>query len=304
MLDTNRLRVFRSVMASGSIQAAASNLGYTASAISQQISALQRETGLTLFEKAGRGIAPTAAADALYARSEEVMSELTRLGTVVDDLREGRSNSLTVGYFASAGATWIPQMGRLLTDELPDLRLNFLLTEGRGARVPLDIELVIDHAESADPPDGFRRIPLLDDDYVLAVPGSHEFASRDLLPLSEIAGQKLVQFDAMVNPCQVVAQRACEAAGFSPVYAVHAEDHYTALAFVAAGMGIGLVPRLATTNLPSGVTLVEVTDPTPVRWISLLIRESAVPNLAADRAVQILQQIVAATHPLQVPSAV
>ncbi|GAB3311963.1 LysR family transcriptional regulator [Epidermidibacterium keratini] len=304
MLDTNRLRVFRSVMASGSIQAAAANLGYTASAISQQISALQRETGLSLFEKAGRGIAPTPAAEALYARSEELMSELTKLGTVVDDLREGRSSSLTVGYFASAGATWIPQMGRALMAELPDLRLNFLLTESRGARVPVDIELIIEHAESTAPPDGFSRVPLLDDDYVLAVPCSHEFASRGVLPLSELAGQKLVQFDAMANPCQIVAQRACEAAGFSPVYSVHSEDHYTALAFVAAGMGMGLIPRLATTNLPPGVVLVEVTDPTPVRWISLLIRESAVPNLAAERAVEILQQIVASSDALEVPSAV
>src|SRR5689334_21980489 len=62
MIDVQRLRVFRAVVASGSVQAAAEHLGYTPSAVSQQISALQRETGLVLFEKAGRGIAATAAA--------------------------------------------------------------------------------------------------------------------------------------------------------------------------------------------------------------------------------------------------
>jgi hypothetical protein len=64
MIDVQRLRVFRAVVASGSVQAAADHLGYTPSAVSQQISALQRETGLVLFEKAGRGIAPTATAKA------------------------------------------------------------------------------------------------------------------------------------------------------------------------------------------------------------------------------------------------
>ena len=58
MLDVHRLRVFRSVVASGSIQAAATNLGYTPSAVSQHVTALQRETGLALISRVGRGIEP------------------------------------------------------------------------------------------------------------------------------------------------------------------------------------------------------------------------------------------------------
>ncbi|WP_157602895.1 helix-turn-helix domain-containing protein, partial [Promicromonospora kroppenstedtii] len=65
MLDVHRLRVFRSVVASGSIGAAAANLGYTPSAVSQHVSALQRETGLKLLARHGRGIRPTAAGRAL-----------------------------------------------------------------------------------------------------------------------------------------------------------------------------------------------------------------------------------------------
>src|SRR6185436_13554067 len=72
MIDVQRLRVFRAVVASGSVQAAADHLGYTPSAVSQQISALQRETGLVLFEKAGRGIAPTATAKVLALGGEDL----------------------------------------------------------------------------------------------------------------------------------------------------------------------------------------------------------------------------------------
>ena len=145
MLDTHRIRVFRSVMASGSIQAAADNLGYTPSAISQQIATLQRETGLTLFERSGRGLSPTAAAHTLLETTNELMGELRRLDGVIADLREGRSDRLTIGYFASAGAEWMPTLARRLTTELPDLTLELVLNEvPRRGGAPLDLNIVID----------------------------------------------------------------------------------------------------------------------------------------------------------------
>ena len=148
MLDPHRLRVFRSVVASGSVQAAADNLGLTSSAVSQHLSALQRETGLTLFQRVGRGIAPTEAALVLDAQSDEVMSQWNRLDAVVADLRDGRSGRLSIGYFSSAGANWMPSLVKRLTAEFPDLVLELVLNEVEQ-RVPrLDIDLVI------DPPDG------------------------------------------------------------------------------------------------------------------------------------------------------
>ena len=77
MLDPHRLRVFRSVVASGSVQAAADNLGLTSSAVSQHLAALAKETGLTLFQRVGRGIAPTEAALVLDAQTDEVRPRLS-----------------------------------------------------------------------------------------------------------------------------------------------------------------------------------------------------------------------------------
>ena len=129
MIDVQRLRVFRAVVASGSVQAAADHLGYTPSAVSQQISALQRETGLVLFEKAGRGIAPTASAKVLAAESEELMESLNRLGGVVDHLRDGRTGSLTIGAFSSAAQFWLPRVAKGLRRDFPDLVLDLVLNE-------------------------------------------------------------------------------------------------------------------------------------------------------------------------------
>ena len=79
MVDVQRLRVYRAVVAAGSIQAAAANLGYTPSAVSQQVSALARETGLVLLGKAGRGIEPTDAGLALVQAADTLFGELAEV---------------------------------------------------------------------------------------------------------------------------------------------------------------------------------------------------------------------------------
>jgi len=162
MLEPHRLRVFRSVVASGSVQAAADNLGLTSSAVSQHLAALQRETGLTLFQRAGRGIVPTEAAVELDAQSDEPMSQWGRLDQVVADLRDGRSGRLTIGYFASAGSVWMPALVRRLTREFPDLVLELVLNEVEQRGFTPDIDLVIDPPH-APVPAGHERIELLED---------------------------------------------------------------------------------------------------------------------------------------------
>ena len=226
MLDTHRIRVFRSVMASGSIQAAADNLGYTPSAISQQIATLQRETGLTLFERSGRGLSPTAAAHTLLETTNELMGELRRLDGVIADLREGRSDRLTIGYFASAGAEWMPTLARRLTTELPDLTLELVLNEvPRRGGAPLDLNIVIDVSGAEDPP-GSRRVPLAVDPYVALVPVDHPLATRSEVTLTELMGDTWIGGDLQHAASSRLLIAACEAAGFRPVRALGDRQGY------------------------------------------------------------------------------
>ena len=291
MLDTHRIRVFRSVMASGSIQAAADNLGYTPSAISQQISALQKETGLTLFEREGRGLSPTAAARVLVAHTNDLMGQLSRLDGVVADLREGRSDRLTIGYFASAGAEWMPTLARRLTTELPDLMLELVLTESpEYAGGALDLDIVVDLPGVQDPP-GSRRVPLAVDPYVAIVPADHPLADEPEVGLSQLAGDTWIRNDLPNTLCSRILGGACEAAGFHPRYAVQAQDHYTAIAFVKAGVGITVLPQLAAHVIPTEVRVLPLTAPRPVRHIAALVRNPA-GNSAAQRAVELLLDLI------------
>lgn len=298
MLDPHRLRVFRSVVASGSVQAAADNLGLTSSAVSQHLQALQKETGLTLFQRSGRGIVPTDAAVVLDAQSDEVMSQWGRLDQVVSDLRDGRSGRLTIGYFASAGAAWMPSLVKRLTTEFPDLVLELVLTEveQRGPRP--DIDLVIDPPGSPVP-QGYNRIDLIDDQYVAVVPRGHAIAEEAAVPLAALRGETWVSNDFPRSVGHRLLVAACAAAGFRPRFTVQAQDHYTAIGFVAAGIGVSVMPGLAARSLPANVARVDIEPPAPVRHLAALVRDSGTADHPAERAVALLTDLI--HHPSALP---
>lgn len=294
MLDPHRLRVFRAVVSSGGVQAAADNLGLTSSAVSQHLSALARETGLTLFQRQGRGIQPTQAALELADQSEEAMSEWGRLDSVVADLREGRTGRLTVGYFASAGSAWMPALVKQLTAELPDLTLDLVLTEVTNRSVTPDIDIVTE-LPGAPARVGYRSVHLASDPYVAVVPRDHELVPRRAVPLTDLRGETWVSNDLVGNPGHKILVQACAAAGFTPRFTVQAQDHYSAIQFVASGVGISVMPRLAARALPPEVVRLRIAEPSPVREIAALVRETARPNPAAERLLEMLLELN--THP-------
>ncbi len=299
MIDVQRLRVFRAVVASGSVQAAADHLGFTPSAVSQQISALQRETGLVLFEKAGRGIAPTATAKVLAAESEDLMESLNRLGGVVDHLRDGRSGNLTIGAFSSAAQFWIPQVAKGLRREFPDLVLDLSLNElgpepANPVRRDLDITTEDADAEGIERP-GHSRHVLTEENYRVAAPRGHELLEEwdTQVPMGALAGQPLIDNDYHGNSCTRIIRNACRAAGFSPRYVARSEDHHTALAFVAAGVGVTILPSLAVPESMAGVDSRELVNPSPRRRIVVHVRDGAADTPPVLRALELLDEAVA-----------
>jgi DNA-binding transcriptional LysR family regulator len=275
VLDTHRLRIFRSVVASGSVQAAAANLGYTPSAVSQHVTALQRETGLVLFERAGRGLRATAAGLLLAEQADAILDRLGEAEAVVADLLAGRTGALSMSYFASVGAAWLPRVVRRLTHEFPGVRLDLALREW----LPDDPADRSDVQIAVERPDfaawlGFTAHHLIDDPYVVVLPESHPLAGREEIELAELATERWVDNDFARGWCRRNLVEACTAAGFRPPFHVEAHDYPTALAFVAAGIGITVLPELGAIHLPAGTRAVPVVQPVPVRSILVVVRDA------------------------------
>ena len=267
----HRLRVFRSVVASGSVQAAANSLGYTASAVSQHVTALQRETGLVLLSRVGRGIEPTAAGLALATEIDGVLTRLGDVESFVADLRAGRTGSLSIAYFASVGSAWMPTVVRRLRRDFPEIRLNLSLRDdlAAGADRP-DVQIVVEQG-GFTAATGAHAHHLLDDPYVAVLPKRHRLAGVESIALAELAAEPWVDNDLAKGWCRRNLIEACQAAGVTPTFCDEAPDYPTAISFVDAGIGLTVLPRLAARNLPARVVAVPVTSPTPLRCIYALI---------------------------------
>lgn len=287
MIDVTRLRVLRAVVASGSIQAAATHLGYSPSAVSQQMTALQRETGLVLLERSGRGVVVTAAGRELAGAAESVLASLSDVETRVRDLVTGRTSSLSMAFFDSVGSAWMPTVVRRLLDDFPNLRLELALRE-TSPNAPddwVDLQLVVEDRGYV-PPVGLVAHHLIDEPYLAVVSTTHPFAAEAEIELARLADENWIDHDPADGWCHRTLFRACAAAGFVPTSHVQVGDHYTAIAFAAAGVGVTIVPRLCTVGMPSDVVAIPVVRPTPRRSITLVVRESVQHSEPVRRAIR------------------
>jgi DNA-binding transcriptional LysR family regulator len=278
MLNPQRLVILNAVVSAGSVNAAARNLNYSSATISQHLAALARETGLTLFEKSGRGIVPTEAALHLAEQADELLTGFDRLERTVADLREDPAQQLAIACFLSAAQVWIPEVVKEIRKAYPSLTVEISLNGaaggggGHGRRVPnLDIRV-----EPADGPelqlDGYRRYELVTEDFLAVFPAQHPLAAVPEVTLGQLRREPWVDHDLYESPTGQIIAGACSAAGFRPRYAARLDDHPAALSLVAAGIGVAVVPRLALTTPPAGIVIKPVTNPTPRRRITVHVR--------------------------------
>ncbi|MEH0623878.1 LysR family transcriptional regulator [Streptomyces stelliscabiei] len=302
MLDVRRMQVLRTVVTSGSVTAAATALGYTPSAISQQVAALEKEAGTALLERVGRGVRPTAAGLLLTEYASAIGRQLAEAETALADLRAGRTGRLSVRYFATAGAALVAPAVARLRAEHPGVQVELGLVdpddplpavkEGRA-----DLALVV-RPRGADP-EGVTLLHLLDDTYFAVLPAAHPLADRPALALSGLAGEAWVGSE-WPGPCLDAQLEACAEAGFRPRFVVESEDYTTAQGFVAAGLGVGLIPGLGLGSPHPDVVVRRLTGPEPRRSIHAAVRGTAPAQPALSTFVRALRDAADASGPRSV----
>jgi DNA-binding transcriptional LysR family regulator len=295
-MDVHRLRVLRAVVAHGSVHGAATSLGYSPSAISQHLNALQREIGLTLVQRSGRGIEATEAGRTLATEASRLFDRLADLDSLAADLRTGRVGALTISYFASAGAAWIPPVVATISREFPQLRLDLRLTELTSAdATEPDVEIAVEGSRSSNQV-GYQVRFLLTEPYFAVVPSTSAMARKGQVQLGDLRHEPWVDNDMARGPCRQTILDACATVGFSPAFRVEAQDYPTAIRFVAEGMGITVVPRLGLASLPRSAVALRIVNPTPRRTICVWVRNSCSNHPAVIRMLELLDERVAAAR--------
>ncbi|GAA1400855.1 LysR family transcriptional regulator [Catellatospora coxensis] len=258
MLDVRRLRLLRDLARLGTIAAVAEAHSYSPSAVSQQLAVLQREAGVPLTERTGRGVTLTPAGEALVRHTETVLAALEAAAATLAAARTGLHGTVRIGAFPTAVRTLLPAALVALARDHP--ALDLMVTELDPVAMPdalrerrLDVALLHDYDLAPVVPDPtVDSLPLLDETVYLAVPEG--------LPVADDPVHAARDADWIVGTpgtlCHTVAMRICQAAGYQLRARHHADDFTAVLALVAAGLGVALVPQLGAVQPPSGVRLV------------------------------------------------
>lgn len=309
MLNVARLQTLVEVARQGSLSAAALELAYTQSAVSQQISALEAEAGVALLDRHARGARLTAAGRALLAHAEGVLARLDAAEAELAAIGGLRGGLLRAASFPTAGATLMPLAIATFRTRHPEVQLT--LAEGepeeiapRLAEGELDIALLFEFAEQVpgENDDGGRieRTGLLHDPMYLALPGGHRLAQRRRLRLEDLRAEAWIQ-TSRSSACARHVVRSCLAAGFEPNVSFESDDYQTVQGLVAAGVGVALIPELALSSVRQDIVIHALHPQPPQR---LVIAAAPVPSRrtpAAAAMLEILTQIAARYTPLGPP---
>jgi DNA-binding transcriptional LysR family regulator len=300
VLDLRRLRVLRAVVRTGSVRLAAEQLGYTPSAVSQHVAALERETDSVLLEKAGRGVRPTDAARLLSEVADEVLDRLADAESALASLRAGRTGRLHLTSFPSAGASLVPHAVVAFRQAHPDVDLVLGVAEPDEALLALragevDVAVVVEPRLPTDPAeDELTRLHLLDDPYSVLLPPAHRLAGEHDIDLADLAADTWVGTASAPGHCQAAVLDACRAAGFAPSFALEADEYPTTAGFVAAGLGVALVPGLAGGLAGDRAVIRPVRGMQPVRHVYAAVRAARSGEPVVRGALEALRAAAAA----------
>ncbi len=260
--DVQRLRAFALVLELGSISAAATVLGYTQSAVSQQLAALEREVGAALVDRSQRPLRATRAGASLLPHVERVLAALGGAEGAVEDLRGGTPR-LRLAAFPSALSSFVPTAVRDLRRTHSQLVVQVVQLETYEAVQRLrggDADLaVVHHMPGVAVPEtaGLQRRHLLVDQLYVVVPEGHRLAQRDAVSVADLETEPLIlpRRDTPAGRFRSVVEHLCAQAGFTPRVAYELDDLPAAQAFVAAGIAVVPMHGLTLATLPTGATI-------------------------------------------------
>jgi DNA-binding transcriptional LysR family regulator len=273
-LSLQRLRMLRELHRRGTITAAAASLHYTVSAVSQQLAQLERDVGATLIERFGRRVQLTALGVVLAEHAEEILAAVERATHALEEAQHTPAVRLSAGVWASVASGLLPQALSALAVEHPGIQVRSreLAPEDTAGAVrdgALDFSFVIDYSNYPMRWDaGLVRDVIAVERMHAAVPAGSQPAPT--IALSELAEHPWILAGPRSHLGRA-ARIACQAAGFEPTINHEVGEQATALAMVAAGLGVTLVSDLGLSLCPPGVDVVALTEPV-MRTVSIAYR--------------------------------
>lgn len=288
-LDLRHLVALTTIADEGSFGRAAERLGYTQSAISQQIAALERIVGLRLIDRPGgpRAISLTEAGRILLRHADAIQARLLAAKADMAALEAGDAGRLRVGTFQSVGTRVLPTLLRRFSDAHPNVEVVLRESASEPELLAMiergELDLTFLTLPVASGP--YDSIELLRDPYVLVVPAGSSLARLRRVPtLKEIALQPLIGFSQCSAMDAVESHLA--ASGRKPDVVFRSDNNGTVQGLVGAGVGISVSPLLTIEEGDERVSVIDLQGRIPPRVIGLVWHSDRHRTPAADAFVE------------------
>lgn len=293
MLNPVHLRTLVEVVKTGSFAEAARSLGYTSSAVSQQISAFERAVGVTLFEREAHSIRPASTALLIADRGGELLAAFDGFEHEVKAMVQGRRGRLRIGTFPTASSRVMPKVLARLQADLPGAEIRLDEAEPDDV-LPLvlagELDLALVYVYDLVPrtwPVELTVVPLLDESLLVMVPADHP-AAKNNVKLEDLKDERWIASRDGTSGA-VCLTRLCAAAGFGPKIAFRSNDYEVVQSLVAAGVGVALVPALGYREL-AGAHVMPLRHK-PLRRHVHVVHRTANTNPLLRDAVAALQEV-------------
>jgi len=293
MLDVKRMRVLREVAKHGSFSAAADALYLSQSAVSQQVSTLEREVGMSLLQRSSDGPMLTDAGESLLAHADAVIARLEEAERELGEIAGLASGRLRLASFPSASATLVTRALSTFGARFPGVELKFSEFEPEISipqlrRGEIDLAVVFDYPAMPPPDDrDLDRILLLSESMYVALPHTHPLAGEGSIRLEQLADEPWLS-GTRPSSCADLIVEACREAGFEPRIAFESDDYAVLQGFVAGGLGVTLLPDLALAALRPDVVVRNVVPHPPERRVRAAVRSVGARSPAAEAMVEVL----------------
>ena len=265
--------------------------------LSSQVRKVEEELGVVLFERSNKWVRLTPIGEQVVEKAREALRIVGEIEEVAQDFRDPNVGSLRVGIIPTIGPYLIPLVIEALQEELPQLQIIFfeeitemLLQRLRGGEI--DAAFV---ATASEEP-GLVEVPLYEEPFLLAVPGTHALADRAVVPLEAIdMDEVLLLTDGHCFRDQVLD--ACNASSSLRSINMRATSLETVLALVAAGEGVTLVPALARARgaIDERIALCQIDSERARRAVRLLYRAPFPRKIAIERLAETVRSCMPAT---------
>ncbi|MGH1506405.1 MAG: LysR family transcriptional regulator [Acidimicrobiales bacterium] len=295
-LSLQQMRMLQALSHHGTIAAAAEALGYTPSAVSQQLSALERSAGVAVLERVGRNVLLTAAGRELVVHASLMLAQMEQAQAAMERVRGEVGGTITLGVMESVASAMLARLLEVIAERHPHLRVRTrssdfgdqfaMLRSGE-----LDLAFVVEYPDAPSAlPTGISRQRVLNDSFHLVVPEGRVGEFPELVPLEMLEGEPFIA-PPVTDPCGVAVLQACRRAGFEMDAAHQLVDYPVALRMVSKGVALSLVPDLGLRRQPEGIAVLPIAEPF-YRAIDLAFRTASAERPAVQGTIQAVRDVI------------